>query len=396
MIEKFSQKLQESWWEGPAWLPLRPMAALFGLIVRIRRWLYRRGTFFVGRLPVPVIVVGNLVVGGVGKTPMTISIVELLLACGKRPGVLSRGYGGCYRDLAEVHGDSDPDFCGDEPLLLKRRLNVPVFVGKKRHQAGLGLLAAYPDCDILVCDDGLQHYGLAADIRIALFDRRRTGNGYLLPAGPLREPIDFLEEIDAVILNGDRCDAVAELFKIQKPTFSMDLIASRFQNLYNLAESVKPSHFAGQTVTAVAGIGHPQRFFDSLTALGIDHRDRAFPDHHRFSEIDLIELPGPLLMTEKDGVKCTGFSHHNWWSLIVEARLPIEWTIWCLMKIEMLECLVCPICKSRLQLDAVKARLICKAERLAYPIENGIPVLLASAARNSEEESEERGKGHGD
>ena len=299
----------------PAHLILYPLSLLFRTGVALRRLLYRAGILKTQRLPVPVIVVGNITVGGTGKTPLVLWLAELLLDAGHHPGIITRGYRGSEK-LQEVHASSDPAQAGDEAVLLARRRRGPVFTSRDRVAAGRGLLAAHPDCNVLISDDGMQHYRLARDFEIAVIDGERAlGNGLMLPAGPLREPRSRLRNVDAVVYTGEQ---VAHLPR----GFGMRLAGGMFTNLLNPSVTRAPGEFHGQRLHALAGIGNPQRFFHALSALGLSFRAHPFPDHYAFSRADLeFADADAVLMTEKDAVKCTAFAQDNWWYLPVEARI---------------------------------------------------------------------------
>lgn len=289
---------------------LIPLSWLFGLIVGLRRTLYRTGMLRSHALPVPVVVVGNITVGGSGKTPLVLWLAEFLKEHGWRPAILSRGYRGAARGPLPVTPGSDPAEAGDEPVLLARRSGCPVWVGSDRVAAARALLAAEPGCDILLCDDGLQHYRLARDLEIAVVDaERRFGNGRLLPAGPLREPVSRLDTVDAVVWNG-----AAEL------QYAMHLVGDRFWNLLNPRTTVGPDFFQGRLIHAIAGIGNPGRFFAHLRKLGLEGISHAFPDHYTYRPEDLaFEDADAILMTEKDAVKCAAFASEKLWALAVDA-----------------------------------------------------------------------------
>jgi tetraacyldisaccharide 4'-kinase len=294
---------------------LYPLSLLFGLLVAARRWMYRSGLLGTTRLPVPVIVVGNLNVGGSGKTPLTLTLIEWLRRAGFKPGVISRGYGGRARAPMPVSADSDPALVGDEPVLIARRAGCPLWIGRSRGEAGLRLLDFHPEVDVILADDGLQHYALARDMEIVVVDaERRFGNGLLLPAGPLREPVSRLHSADAVVVNGGMR---AGDFPV--PTFAMTLAGNVFVNLADPGLRATAAHFGDAGVHAVAGIGHPERFFGRLKELGLDVSPRAFPDHHPFTAADLP--PGVVLMTEKDAVKCAAFPRADIWFLAVDAEV---------------------------------------------------------------------------
>jgi tetraacyldisaccharide 4'-kinase len=312
--------LAEQFWTRirPAHVALFPASLLFRAIVAVRRTLYARGIFRSAHPGVPVVVVGNLSVGGTGKTPLVIWLAHTLRARGFHPGILTRGHGGSGQ-VQPVRAESDPARAGDEPVLLAQRSGCPVWVGRDRPGAARALLAAHPECDVLISDDGLQHYALQRDVEIAVVDgARHFGNGLLLPAGPLREPVRRLRSVDAVVVNGGGSSDVAALHPRQ---FDMRLEGPQLVNLLDPARAQPPEAFAGRTLFAVAGIGHPPRFFAHLRALGLAIRPQPFPDHFAFTAEDLAFAgEEPLVMTEKDAVKCRPFARSSWWVLPVEAQ----------------------------------------------------------------------------
>jgi tetraacyldisaccharide 4'-kinase len=290
---------------GPlAWL-LFPFSLLFSTLVSVRRTLFDLGILRRQSLPVPVVIVGNLSVGGTGKTPLVIHLAQMLRNLGRHPGIISRGYRGTSAEVAEVLPSGDPARFGDEPLLLARRSTCPVFVGRDRTAAARALLAAHPDCDLLLSDDGLQHYRLPRELEIAVFDERGLMNGWCLPAGPLREPVSRLKGVDAVVLNGSARSPVAA---IECPIFVMRLQGSLFHRLGDPRIECGVADLVGGELHAVAGIGAPQRFFDHLRALGMDVVEHAFADHHDFRGEELAFSGGSILTTEKDAVKLARLS----------------------------------------------------------------------------------------
>ena len=294
-------------------LALWPVSLLYRVLVALRRLAYRSGALAAVRLPVAVIVVGNLVAGGTGKTPLVLWLATMLKKNGRRPGIVSRGYRGSAAAPMAVAAASAVDLVGDEPLLLARASSCPVWIGRDRAAAALGLLAAHPECDVLILDDGLQHYRLARDIEIAVEDERRAGNGLLLPAGPLREPLS--RRVDAWVVNSAPAG-------VHQPAFRMDLRGDAFRRVAAPRERVSAGAFARKKVHAVAGIGNPQRFFDHLARLGLATVNHAFPDHYAYSASDLdFDDCEALLMTEKDAVKCEAFARAHWYALQVEAQL---------------------------------------------------------------------------
>jgi tetraacyldisaccharide 4'-kinase len=322
--QTLSARLQAIWYGAarPPW-PLRVLSHLFATIVRMRRDGYAQGRFHSRRLAKPVIVVGNLTVGGSGKTPLVIWLAQQLRERGLRPGVVLRGYGGSAargRVSQLVVADSDVAVVGDEALVLRVRTGVPVAVGRDRAAAAQLLLAR--GVDVIIADDGLQHLRLARDFEIAVIDAGRgVGNGYLLPAGPLREPALRLSTVDAVVLNGEGGEG-EESFGVAgvKRAFVMRLTGDWLRTLAGTEEIMALSSLAGRRVHAIAGIGNPRRFFAQLAAAGLEVVAHAFPDHHRYRAAELEfgdELP--LLMTEKDAVKCRPFAAANRWYLPVAA-----------------------------------------------------------------------------
>ncbi|WP_009204897.1 tetraacyldisaccharide 4'-kinase [Sulfuricella denitrificans] len=313
--------LQRQWFSLTPWqVVLLPLSILFGLVVALRRGLYRVGLLRAIRLPVPVIVVGNISVGGTGKTPLVLWLTDFLRQHGYHPGVVSRGYGGGTGGMVGVDVGSEPAVVGDEPLLLAKKSGCPVWIGRDRVAAGIALLRAHPECDVLVSDDGLQHYRLERDMEIVVVDgERKFGNGLLLPAGPLREGVSRLGSVDAVVVNGGGPKAAMHL----RNEFEMNLQGGVFYNLLNQELNASAADFSGKELHAVAGIGNPQRFFTHLRGLGLVFEEHAFPDHCVFRSQDLdYENADALLMTEKDAVKCVGFADERYWALAVEASLP--------------------------------------------------------------------------
>jgi tetraacyldisaccharide 4'-kinase len=289
-------------WQTRGWLArlLWPIAQLHGLAVRLRLALYRRGFLKSERFDVPVIVVGNVVAGGAGKTPLVMALVKHLQAQGLAPGVISRGYGRSSRDSLEVRSSTPVEASGDEPALIQRATGAPVFVADKRTEALRALLAAYPATDVVVCDDGLQHYALQRDIEIAVFDDQGVGNGWLQPAGPLREPWPERRRhgLDLLLHTG------------QKPAFE-GFISSRQLTDHAIAadgSQITLAALRGRPLVALAGIANPEAFFVMLRAYGLMlQKTIAMPDHHDFDNFDLSAYAGQtVLCTEKDAVKLFG------------------------------------------------------------------------------------------
>ncbi|MCH1924777.1 tetraacyldisaccharide 4'-kinase [Shewanella sp. C32] len=303
------------------WL-LWPLSWLFALISAVRRQLFRHGIKPVEQLPVPVLLVGNITVGGSGKTPMVIYLVELLRQHGYHPGVISRGYGSQQLHPRLVKVGSSASDVGDEPAMIVQRTQVPMAVGQDRIATAKLLLAEH-QVDIIISDDGLQHYRLGRDIELVVIDgQRQLGNGMLLPAGPLREGAWRLESVDFVVENGAQQDSAQR--------FAMQLQAAKPQPLHGQVE------LTATQVKAVAGIGNPQRFFDTLQQLGYDvAQTQCFADHHPYSAADFSDAAAglPIIMTEKDAIKCRTFTAANCWYLPVDAKLSATFSAQLLAKV---------------------------------------------------------------
>lgn len=285
---------------------LWPLQWLYRLVLWVKKALYRLGIFSVYRASVPVIVVGNVTVGGVGKTPLVGAVVKKLQDAGRNPGVVARGYGGAAESWPQVvEAVSDPFMVGDEPVMLAQQLGCPVVVAPKRAHAVA--VCEQMGCDVIVADDGLGHMAMGRDYEIAVVDgRRRFGNGQCLPAGPLREPLFRLRQVDSVIYR----DPLSELH----PNFRCE--PDKFVSLADSSDEELLSCFDGSKVHAVAGIGDNERFFSSLRSLGCEVIVHSFPDHHRYSADDIIFADSlPVVMTEKDAVKCRDFCGDGYWFL---------------------------------------------------------------------------------
>ncbi|SDT99979.1 tetraacyldisaccharide 4'-kinase [Halopseudomonas salegens] len=314
----WQQRLQNAWYQGaPGLCLLRPLSLLYARVAQQRRQNYLSSPERIWQSPVPLIVVGNITLGGTGKTPMTLWLIDWLQARGLRVGVVSRGYGGKPPSQPwQVDPARDgPEVAGDEPLLIARRGRVPVVIDANRPRACRHLLAREP-VDILISDDGLQHYALGRDIELAMLDHQRgVGNARCLPEGPLREPAERLQSVDLVIRTGAAADSDQGYAMTLEPTHLVNIRSGESVAIANWGRDMK--------VVALAGIGHPQRFFASLQALGFSAECHAFADHAEYTALQLQALSAgrPLLMTEKDAVKCREFAAENWWYLRVDAQL---------------------------------------------------------------------------
>jgi tetraacyldisaccharide 4'-kinase len=321
-MNSVSNWLQKQWYKKslhPLLWVFIPLSLLYVFFVKIRKAYYQSNRISKASFPIPIVVVGNLTVGGTGKTPLVIHIVKVLKQYGLRPGVVSRGYGGSHSKTSQeplwVYANSDPKQVGDEPLLLAKRVFCPIVIAANRIKAVQSLLDS-GQVDVVISDDGLQHEKLKRDIEIIVIDgKKRLGNGWCLPVGPLREPSQRLEEVDFIVCNDPiQFDNDQEYDMVLRPrTLSSGLEPSQ-QNSINF--------FQGQTVHAIAGIGFPERFFDLLTKHDLKVIPHPFPDHYPFQQKD-IEFNDdlPILLTEKDAVKCSGLMSHKHWVLSVDSAV---------------------------------------------------------------------------
>ncbi|KAB5627250.1 tetraacyldisaccharide 4'-kinase [Pseudomonas putida] len=319
----FTDRLLAAWYQGhPALGLLRPLEALYRRVVTRKRARFLSGESASYRAPVPVIVVGNITVGGTGKTPMILWLIEHCRSLGLKVGVVSRGYGAKPPHFPwRVRASQSAAQAGDEPLLIVQRTDVPLMIDPDRSRAVQALLASEP-LDLILCDDGMQHYRLARDLELVLIDAARgLGNGRCLPAGPLREPVERLDDVGAVLHNGATVDPPRG--------FAFGLRPSALVNL-RTGERRPLEHFpAGQALHAVAGIGNPQRFFNTLQGLNWQPVPHPFADHAQFDAQSLaFEPPLPLVMTEKDAVKCRDFAGDDWWYLAVDAEPSPSFVAW--------------------------------------------------------------------
>ena len=308
------KRLDYYWYTRSPWLLLlTPLSLVYRIITRLRRFAYRSGIFRSTRVSLPVIIIGNITVGGTGKTPLVVWLAEYLRGKGYQPGIISRGYGGQAGSWPQqVRPDSDPCVVGDEAVLLASRTRCPMAVAPDRVAAANALIE-HSDCDVILSDDGLQHYALQRDIEIAVIDGvRRFGTGFLIPAGPLREPASRLREVDLVVING--------LGSGQE--HQMRMLQGDAHNLLDSGKVCALSAFRSQTVHAVAAIGNPERFFQSLQQAGLRLESHRFPDHYQYRPDDIcFGDDRPVIMTEKDAVKCRHFATANVWYVPVEARM---------------------------------------------------------------------------
>jgi tetraacyldisaccharide 4'-kinase len=309
----WQSRLDAIWYAGaPLPWALDLLARVYARLLSWRRWLYANRLLRSRRMPVPVVVVGNLTVGGTGKTPLVAAVVGELRQRGWRPGIALRGYGGRRRRPALLPPDPQASEFGDEAVLLARATGAPVATGRDRAEAAALLVSR--DCNLVVCDDGLQHWGLARDIEVLVIDGvRRFGNQRLLPAGPLREPIERASRVDFTVANGGTAEAGEH---------PMQVLGTRAVGIGPGARAIALESLQGQSVHAVAGIGNPERFFRMLESFGIGVRRHPMPDHHVFDGTELrFDDDLPVLITEKDAVKCAAFAGAGVYVVPVEAQL---------------------------------------------------------------------------
>ncbi|WPO98771.1 tetraacyldisaccharide 4'-kinase [Pseudomonas sp. HR96] len=320
---RLANRLLDAWYRGhPALCLLRPLECLYRRIVTRKRERFLAGQGDIYRAPVPVVVVGNITVGGTGKTPMILWLIEHCQRRGLRVGVVSRGYGASPPSLPwRVRADQPASCAGDEPLVIVQRTGVALMIDPDRSRAVRELLASEP-LDIILSDDGMQHYRLARDLELLLIDAARgLGNGRCLPAGPLREPAERLASVDALLYNGATHDRERGYGFTLQPTALVNLASGERRPLAHFA--------AGQALHAVAGIGNPQRFFDTLQALHWQPVAHPFADHAEYTaQVLNFSPPLPLVMTEKDAVKCVSFAVPDWWYLAVDAAPSPAFVAW--------------------------------------------------------------------
>lgn len=308
--------LVKAWYEGSAWLYLLwPASVFYRLIMALRSTAYRFGLFKTYQASMPVIVVGNISVGGTGKTPMVIKLVKSLKDNGLKPAVISRGYGSKAPAYPYAVSPTDAaSIAGDEPLLIAQSVDCPVIIGANRQQS-IELLTSDYDCDVVVTDDGLQHYALERDIEIAIIDGERLfGNGHCLPMGPLREPINRLSQVDWAVFNNNA--------NSNDKNINMQLVPDELIQLCSNKACSTQEWTHPKQVHAIAGIGNPGRFFHTLRELGFEPIEHAFTDHHHYTPSDIhFDDDLPILMTSKDAVKIHAFANDKCWHLPVTANI---------------------------------------------------------------------------
>lgn len=320
-MRSIHQILNKQYYEKSSWiLLLLPLSFIYFLIISFRTYAYKSGIFKSIKMKVPLVVIGNITIGGTGKTPLVIWVLEKLIKLGMKPGLICSGYNSKATSPQEVFIDSKVLDVGDEALMIKLRfkkgnINIPIFVGKKKAKVGKALLNFYPDVNILISDDGLQHYELARDFEIAVVDGDRGfGNHFLIPAGPLRECLTRINEVDALVLNGP--SKKKRLHEKKDKVFQMICGGDLFVNCLHRNRISDPNVFE-RAIVAITGIGNPERFIKHLKTLNLHLNEIIiFDDHHLFSESDFKDYDDvDIIMTEKDAVKCKNFAKENFWYL---------------------------------------------------------------------------------
>lgn len=351
-----------------AWA-LLPLSWLFCGGVKLRQLAYQCGWLKSYKSPIPLIIIGNITVGGTGKTPFVIALAKYFINQGIKPAIISRGYGGKIKNNPQlVDKFSDPKIVGDETVLMANYVNCPIVVCPTRKYA-VEFIIKNNNCDIILSDDGLQHYALQRNIEIVLIGEQGLGNGFCLPSGMLRESVNRLKTVNFILYKNEDF--------ILKPQPLRNLVS---QEIFEIDQ------LAGKTIHAVAGIGNPESFFKQLQTLGAQIIPHSFPDHYNFKKNDICFNDDlPVVMTEKDAVKCRMIATSNHWLMPVETQLPMNFLISLQRKLAMfkpfLDILVCPVCKGKLHYQKQPHELICLACRLAYPVVDEIPKLLETEAR---------------
>jgi len=308
--------LNQQFYKKSTWIFLLiPFSIVFWLLITLRKILYRINIFKIYELQVPLVIVGNITIGGTGKTPLIIFLAQKLAEKKLNVGIISRGYKSKKNYPREVTNNSDYLEVGDEPLLIKKNLNIPVFVGKNRVQTAKKLLEEYEKIDVILSDDGLQNYALHRDFELAVVDGDRYfGNNFLLPAGPLREPVSRLENVDAVVVNGEKN-------KITKYKTMTCHYSNIIFNIHNLGKKTLKS-LVGSDIIVMTAIGNPDRLLNYLRTLKLQFKSITFNDHHHFQQNDFKAYKNNLiLMTEKDAIKCESIEHNNIWYLPINVRI---------------------------------------------------------------------------
>lgn len=392
-------KLSEFYWHRitPLHFLLWPISILYGVIISLKRLCYRLDLFSTITLSVPVIVVDSITVDDKGKTPFILWLVELLKGYGLRPGIISRGCNDNTGTPIAVTTSSDQDAVGGKSLWLAHRCaGCPVWIGDDRVAVAEELLKAHPDCNILINDDGLQYHQLERDLEIVVIDycEQNIGNGQIIPAGPLRESLNRLQDVDAVVVNGK----INHKFDTEEwaSIYDMNLTRDIFHHNLDPRNCITPTELSSRRIHAIADLDNAQWFFDHLLSLGINAKFHTFADNHKFEKKD-FQFPDTdiILMSEEDAFKTRSFTINNLWILPVEAQVDGALREYIIKNIrdkfqslKLIDIMACPLCKGPLRYGKFKDELICQSDQLAFPIIRGIPVMQKDKARELSNKNE--------
>jgi tetraacyldisaccharide 4'-kinase len=308
------QIFNNQYYKKSSWIYLLiPISIFFYFFISLKKYLYKNGFLKTIKIKVPVLIIGNITLGGTGKTPLTLDLIAKFLKKGLKPAIISRGYRGSANNITEVFESSDVSVVGDEALLIKAKSKVPVFIGKDRVSVAKILLKKYPETSIIISDDGLQHYRLARDYEIIVVDsQRQFGNGLIFPAGPMREDISKLKHVDAVVYKGANSNS---------NFYQMKYITKHFKNLLT-NKKVIFKDIQDKKIVAITAIGNPESFFSTLEGYGSEFKKVTYNDHYLFNKNDFIKYADyNIVMTEKDAIKCQKFATKNFWVLPLETKV---------------------------------------------------------------------------
>ena len=308
------QIFNNQYYKKSSWIYLLiPISIFFYLSSILKKYLYKKGFLTTIKIKVPVLIIGNITLGGTGKTPLALNIIENFLKEGLKPALISRGYGGSANNIKEVFEFSNDRAVGDEALLIKSKSKIPVFIGKDRANVARILLKKYPETSIIISDDGLQHHRLERDYEIIVVDsQRQFGNGLIFPAGPLREGISRLKQVDAVVYKGVNNNS---------NFYQMKYITKHFKNLLTNKKAILKD-IKDKKIVAITAIGNPESFFSTLEGYDLKFKKVIFNDHYLFDKNDFIKYADyNIVMTEKDAIKCKKFATKNFWVLPLEIKV---------------------------------------------------------------------------
>ena len=310
------QIFNNQYYKKSSWIYLLiPFSIFFYFLSSLKKYLYKNGFLKTIKLKVPVLIIGNITLGGTGKTPLALDLIEKFLRKGLKPAIISRGYRGSANNITEVFESSDVSAVGDEALLIKTKTKskIPVFIGKDRANVAKILLKKHPETSIIISDDGLQHHRLARDYEIIVVDsQRQFGNGLIFPAGPLRECISKLKQVDAVVYKGENSNS---------NFYQMKYITKHFKNLLTNKKAIFKD-IQDKKIVAITAIGNPESFFSTLEGYGLEFKKVTYNDHYLFNKNDFIKYADyNIVMTEKDAIKCQKFATKNFWVLPLETKV---------------------------------------------------------------------------